>query len=243
MFLVSLYTKLTQRFVNSSYTELIQYASWHLIYRFYSNISWQHWCRIYLKYYLESSYTDFTQNILTVDLQSSPKLFLDHSEQDLTSIFIVSSYAKIYSIYLLATHKQNLAQIFIDRSYTEFSLIYFLDSIFTKYEGCSNMNASSFITFFIYMLRQNVIPFWKELFVAFKMAPNIKKHSLYFSSYRRLYKGHSCILEFFWSKLPNTFWYMCDIMSYLFKFETKWHQIVDASLRYIDKVSCRKKFI
>ena len=30
------------------------------------------------------------------------------------------------------------------------------------------------------MLRQNIIPFWKELFVAFKMAPNIKKHSLYF---------------------------------------------------------------
>ena len=45
-----------------------------------------------------------------------------------------------------------------------------------KYEGCSNMNASSFITFFTYMLRQNVIPFWKALFVAFKMAPNIKKH-------------------------------------------------------------------
>ena len=65
------------------------------------------------------------------------------------------------------------------------------------YEGCSNMNASSFITFFTYMLRQNVIPFWKELFVAFKMAPNIKKNSLYFSSYRRLYKGHSCILAFF----------------------------------------------
>ena len=65
------------------------------------------------------------------------------------------------------------------------------------YEGCSNMNASSFITFFTYMLRQNVIPFVKELFVAFKMAPKIKKHSLYFSSYRRLYKGHSCILKFF----------------------------------------------
>ena len=45
-----------------------------------------------------------------------------------------------------------------------------------SYEGCSNMNASSFITFFTYMLRQNVIPFWIELFVAFKMAPNIKKH-------------------------------------------------------------------
>ena len=28
-----------------------------------------------------------------------------------------------------------------------------------KYEGCSNMNASSFITFFTYMLRQNIIPF------------------------------------------------------------------------------------
>ena len=65
------------------------------------------------------------------------------------------------------------------------------------YECCSNVNASSFITFFTYMLRQNVIPFWKELFVAFKVAPNIKKNSLYFSSYRRLYKGHSCILAFF----------------------------------------------
>ena len=65
------------------------------------------------------------------------------------------------------------------------------------YEGCSNMNASSFITFLTYMLHQNVIPFWIEIFVAFKMAPNIKKHSLYFSSYRRLYKGRSCILKFF----------------------------------------------
>ena len=42
------------------------------------------------------------------------------------------------------------------------------------YEGSSNMNASSSITFFTYMLRQNVIPFWKELFVAFKKTPNIK---------------------------------------------------------------------
>ena len=29
------------------------------------------------------------------------------------------------------------------------------------YENCSNMNASGFITFITYMLRQNVIPFWK----------------------------------------------------------------------------------
>ena len=28
-----------------------------------------------------------------------------------------------------------------------------------QYEGCSNMNASSFITFFMYLLLQNVIPF------------------------------------------------------------------------------------
>ena len=54
------------------------------------------------------------------------------------------------------------------------------------YEGCSNMNASSFITFFTYILRQNVMRFRKELFIAFKMAPNIKKHSLSFSSYRPL---------------------------------------------------------
>ena len=47
------------------------------------------------------------------------------------------------------------------------------------YEGCSNMNASSFITLYTYILRQNVIPFCKELFVAFKMAPNVKKHPLY----------------------------------------------------------------
>ena len=65
------------------------------------------------------------------------------------------------------------------------------------YEDCSNMNASSFITYFTYMLRQNAIPFWKELFVVFKMAPSIKKHSQYFSSYRHLYKDHSCILKFF----------------------------------------------
>ena len=79
----------------------------------------------------------------------------------------------------------------------------------SSYEGCSNMNASSFITFFTCMLRQNVIHFWKELFVVFKMTPNTKKHSQYFSSYRRLYKGHTFILTFFWSKLPYTFWYMC----------------------------------
>ena len=103
------------------------------------------------------------------------------------------------------------------------------------------MNASSFKTFFTHMLRQNVIPFWKKLFVAFKMAPNIKIHSLYFSSYRRLYKGHSCILKFFLANCNTRFGTCADIVSYLCKFETKWHQILDASSRYIDKVACRKK--
>ena len=84
------------------------------------------------------------------------------------------------------------------------------------------------------MLRQNVISFWKELFVAFKMTPNIKKHLLYFLSYRRLYKGHSCILKFFSEANCLTRFGTCaDIVSYLCKFETKWHQILDASFRYI----------
>ena len=105
------------------------------------------------------------------------------------------------------------------------------------------MNASRFITFFTKMLRQNAIPFWKELFVAFKMALNIKKNSIYFSSYRRLYKGHSCILPFSEANCHARFSTCADIVSYLCKFETKWHQILDASLRYIDRVACRKKFI
>ena len=72
-----------------------------------------------------------------------------------------------------------------------------IPNIAIVYEGCSNMSASSFITFFLYMLRQNSIPFWKEQFVAFKMAHNIKKHLLYFLSYRRIYKGNACTVKFF----------------------------------------------
>ena len=80
------------------------------------------------------------------------------------------------------------------------------------------MNASSFITFFTYMLRQNVIPFLKELFVAFKMAPNIKTHSLYFSSNRPLYKGHSCILKFFEAKCNVRFGTRAYVVEYLCTF-------------------------
>ena len=88
------------------------------------------------------------------------------------------------------------------------------------------MNASSFITFFTYMLRQNITPFRKELYVAFKMAPNIKKHSLYFSTYRSLYKGHSCILKFCNARFGTC----AEIVSYLSKYLAKWYPILVASL-------------
>ena len=86
------------------------------------------------------------------------------------------------------------------------------------YEGSSNMNASSIITFFTYMLRQNAIPFLKELYVPFKMIPNIKKHSLYFLSYRPKYKNHSCILKFSEANCNARFGTSADIVSYLCKF-------------------------
>ena len=54
------------------------------------------------------------------------------------------------------------------------------------YEGCSNMNASSLITFVSYMLRQNGIRFYKELYVTFKLAPDLKKNTVYLLSYSPL---------------------------------------------------------
>ena len=75
------------------------------------------------------------------------------------------------------------------------------------------MNASSFITFLTYMLLQNGIPSWKELFVAFKMTPSIKKHSLCLSSYRPLYKGHSCILKLSDANYNARFGTCADIVS------------------------------
>ena len=62
------------------------------------------------------------------------------------------------------------------------------------YEGCSNMNASSFITFVTYMLRQNGIRFYKGLYVAFKLEPDLKKNMVYLSSYSPLNEGHFSIL-------------------------------------------------
>ena len=64
----------------------------------------------------------------------------------------------------------------------------------TLYEGCSNMNASSFITFVSYMLRQNDIRFFKGLDVTFKLAPDLKTNTVYLMSYSPLSVGRFSIL-------------------------------------------------
>ena len=56
------------------------------------------------------------------------------------------------------------------------------------------MNASSLITFFTYMLRQNGKRFYKGLYVIFKLAPDLKKNTVCLSSYSPLNEGHVCIL-------------------------------------------------
>ena len=66
--------------------------------------------------------------------------------------------------------------------------------MFLHYEGCSNMNASSFITFFTYMLRQNSKRFYKGLYDTFILAPKLKKNPVYLSSNISLNKGHVSIL-------------------------------------------------
>ena len=56
------------------------------------------------------------------------------------------------------------------------------------------MNARSFITFFTYMLQQNGKRFYKGLYVTFKLTPNVKKNTVYLSSYSPLNEGHVSIL-------------------------------------------------
>ena len=56
------------------------------------------------------------------------------------------------------------------------------------------MNASSIIAFFTYMLQQNGKRFYKGLYVTFKLAPDLKKNIVYFSSYSPLNDGHVSIL-------------------------------------------------
>ena len=62
------------------------------------------------------------------------------------------------------------------------------------YEGCSNMNASSIITFFTYMLQQNGKRFYKGLYVTNKLAPDLKKNTVYLSSYSPMNEGQFSIL-------------------------------------------------
>ena len=57
------------------------------------------------------------------------------------------------------------------------------------------MNASSFISFVTYMLRQNGIRFYKGLYVTFKLAPDLKNNTVYLSSYSPLNEGHFSILK------------------------------------------------
>ena len=63
-----------------------------------------------------------------------------------------------------------------------------------QYEGCSNMNASSILTFFTYMLQQNGKRFYKRLYFTFKLAPDLKKNTVYLSSYSPLNEGHVSLL-------------------------------------------------
>ena len=44
------------------------------------------------------------------------------------------------------------------------------------------------------MLRQYSICFYKGLYVTFKLAPDLKKNTVYLSSYIPLNEGHLCIL-------------------------------------------------
>ena len=64
----------------------------------------------------------------------------------------------------------------------------------SMYEGCSNMNASSLLTFFTYMLQQNGKRFYKGRYVTFKLVPDLKKNTVYLSSYSPLNEGHVSIL-------------------------------------------------
>ena len=57
------------------------------------------------------------------------------------------------------------------------------------------MNASSFITFFTYKLLQNGKRYYKGLYATFKLAPDLKKYTVYLSSYSPLNKGQVSIQQ------------------------------------------------
>ena len=74
------------------------------------------------------------------------------------------------------------------------AFIFNVDIQHADYEDCSYMNASSFITFFTYMLQQNDKRFYKGLYVTFKLALVLKTKTVYLSSYSPLNEGHVSIL-------------------------------------------------
>ena len=56
------------------------------------------------------------------------------------------------------------------------------------------MNASGFITFLTYMLRQNSKRFYKGLYVTLKVAPDLRKIQYTYRVISPLNEGHVCIL-------------------------------------------------
>ena len=56
------------------------------------------------------------------------------------------------------------------------------------------MNASSVMTLFTYVLRQNGKRFYTGLYVTFKLAKNLKKTTVCLSSYSPSNEGHVSIL-------------------------------------------------
>ena len=56
------------------------------------------------------------------------------------------------------------------------------------------MNASSYTTFSTYMLQQNGKRFYKGLYITFKLASDLKKNTVFLSSYSPFNESHVSIL-------------------------------------------------
>ena len=104
-------------------------------------------------------------------------------------MFVIKLYYIILSVSLKLTDHIHIIVLLLDIENDHYPLwIHFQGN--WSYEGCSNMNASGFITFFTYMLRQNGNRFYKGLYVTFKVTPDLKKNTVYLSSYSPLSEGH-----------------------------------------------------
>ena len=116
-----------------------------------------------------------------------------------------------------------------------------------SYRGRQNLNlrctrvCSTFYTFRHTYATTECYTFLERNFFDFKLASNIKKYKIYFSSYRHLYDGHSYILKFFLKQIATRLGTCADIVSYLCKLEKNWHQILYVSVSNFVKVACRKK--